>query len=287
MNSVQCSIHLCSILKAFPRQARIGLVYIVISLLMSSCAGFKPAQMKLEEVFYIAVASGEHTNYFRITVKANSVLGIAAYESGWFSSEAVDSLYGSGNSDSPKQDIIKENLNNSMDTAFKDAYQAYLDAAKNKNTSEEEIAKLLRAVKRVRAVPGDGIPLPVGAKEIEYDPISNRTLLHSGEKFVIAFTSNPNDVLKNIKSVAQSKQTGATILKLSQLLVHQNKEDSDVIQVEKVTASRFAALLSTRLNAAHTSIDIDSEVSETNVEKELQRLRNDLQTLLTLSESMQ
>ena len=260
---------------------------LVVSLLSSGCTNSSISRMKVEEVFYMAVASGENTNYFRVTIKGESVLGVAAYESGWFPSIAVDRLYGAGNINDAKSQLADEKIKAAFDDAYVKAYQAYMAVAENPATSDEEIAKYLLVLKRIRAVPGDGTPLPEGAKEIEYDPVSNLTLLHSGEKFVIAFSSNPDAVLNGIKSAAQSDETSKAILKLSELAKGQDNAESARLTKEKQNLERFASLLSARL--ANTAVLL-AENPESGSDKavtaqQLDQLRSEVESLVTLTES--
>jgi len=257
------------------------------TLLSTGCANSQTASMDVEEVFYVAVASGENTNYFRVTIKGKSVLGVAAYESGWFPSAAVDRLYGAGNIESVKSELANEKIKNAFDDAYVAAYDAYMKAAQNPASTDEEIAKHLLVLKRVRAVPGEGTPLPDGAKEIEYDPVSNLTLMHSGEKFVIAFSSNPDEVLNGIKTTAQNNETSRAILKLSQLAKGQEDAENVRLAKEKQNIERFASLLSARLTSTAGLLE---EKTESDDEKQLaaqqlDELRTEVESLVILTES--
>ena len=257
------------------------------TLLSTGCANSQTASMDVEEVFYVAVASGENTNYFRVTVKGKSVLGVAAYESGWFPSAAVDRLYGAGNIESVKSELANEKIKNAFDDAYVAAYDAYMKAAQNPASTDEEIAKHLLVLKRVRAVPGDGTPLPDGAKEIEYDLVSNLTLMHSGEEFVIAFSSNPDEVLNGIKTTAQNNETSRAILKLSQLAKGQEDAENVRLAKEKQNIERFASLLSARLTSPAGLLE---EKTESDDEKklaaqQLDELRTEVESLVILTES--
>ena len=257
------------------------------TLLSTGCANSQTASMDVEEVFYVAVASGENTNYFRVTVKGKSVLGVAAYESGWFPSAAVDRLYGAGNIESVKSELANEKIKDAFDDAYVAAYDAYMKAAQNPASTDEEIAKHLLVLKRVRAVPGDGTPLPDGAKEIEYDLVSNLTLMHSGEKFVIAFSSNPDEVLNGIKTTAQNNETSRAILKLSQLAKGQEDAENVRLAKEKQNIERFASLLSARLTSTAGLLE---EKTESDDEKklaaqQLDELRTEVESLVILTES--
>ena len=275
------------ILKGKMRNISAFFCALVVSLLSSGCANSSISRMKVEEVFYVAVASGENTNYFRVTIKGESVLGVAAYESGWFPGTAVDRLYGAGNINDAKSQLADEKIKAAFDDAYVKAYQTYMAVAENPATSDEEIAKYLLVLKRIRAVPGDGTPLPEGAKEIEYDPVSNLTLLHSGEKFVIAFSSNPDAVLNGIKSAAQSDETSKAILKLSELAKGQDDAESARLTKEKQNLERFASLLSARLatTAALLAEKPESGSDKAVTAQQLDQLRTEVESLVTLTES--
>jgi hypothetical protein len=67
--------------------ARILSIFIVV--LASGCT---TGPLKVEEVYYLAATNGKDTNYYRITVKAGTQLGVAEYRAGMFPASAVDAL---------------------------------------------------------------------------------------------------------------------------------------------------------------------------------------------------
>ncbi|WP_102795873.1 hypothetical protein [Bowmanella denitrificans] len=254
---------------------------------IQGCSSFKLANMSVNEVFYIAVASGENTNYYRITVNAKSVLGEAEYQAGWYPSHAVDKLYGGGSIHNETRAILTEyELYETFNTAYKTAYQSYLTEAKNPDTSEEKIAKFLLTLKRLRALPGEGTPLPEGAREIEYDPSANMALHHAGQKFVIAFSSNPDQVLQNIKSTSESIDSGATIQRLSGILSHQAQSSKEILKVEKVQSDKFDSALVDMMQRVKESLKAGDEVTDKNVGVEQVRLRANLEALISLTETL-
>ncbi len=252
-------------------------------MLLSACTVIP--DMEVQEVFYLAVASGENTNYYRVTIKADGDYGVAKYESGWFPREAVDRLYGTGDDFGPKQLLEEEALDSAFDEAYRKAYQAYLNAASDPMATEEEISRLLIALKRVRAVPGEATPLPNGAKEIEFDPLSNKTLFHSGEKFVIAFSSDPSETLKHIGSIADSNKVGKSIFTLSEIMTRQSLQDVQILADEEQHLARMFTLISTSLSNSGATLSAEEGVTQANVSSEFSELRGEIERMLSLTES--
>jgi hypothetical protein len=84
---------------------------------------------------------------------------------------------------------------------------------------------LLKARDRVRLIPKEELDALEGALTIEYDPARGLTISHSDEKLVFVLGSNPDEVLGNIAQFAENEKTAATILKLSDVLVQDKRNE--------------------------------------------------------------
>lgn len=236
--------------------------------------------MKVLETSYLAVPSGDNTNFYRITIKGNTRIGVSNYDSGWFPAYSVDRLYGAASTDTDRSRrlVVEEDLRKLYDDAIAATTRGYLQAAQNPDTSEDRIAGWLTAQRRVRAVAGDGVPLPDGAVEVEYDPSANIHLRHSGEKRVFVLASNPTDVIDAINGFAQSEETGASVLRLAEVIRQQRISETDqaeaVMEVEKRTNGVIVSQIDGVLEALAGDLDKDA-------------LQSEVEALLLLIESAQ
>lgn len=195
------------------------------TLLMGACSS---GPMKVYETSYLAVPSGDNTNFYRVTVSGNTELGISNYNSSWFPADTLDRLYGgTTKTDAPKALNTEEDIKGLINTAILKTTKGYLKAAANPNSSEETIVSWLNAQRRVRAMAGDGITLPKGAVEVEYDPSRNLALRHSGEKLVFILASDPRKVINSIKGFANDTKSSASILRLADVVRQQRLNETD------------------------------------------------------------
>ena len=56
---------------------------------------------------------------------------------------------------------------------------------------------------------------------MEYDPSKNIALRHSNDKLVFFMSSDPDKVIGNIASFAESNETSLQVLKLSEMITNQ------------------------------------------------------------------
>ena len=258
------------------KRLRLGALFMVCTVLgLSGCVSSGP--MTVTEVSYLAVPSGDNTNFYRISVLAETYLGVSHYDSGWFPADTVDRLYGStAKSGAGRARKTEQDIRAYIDDAIKNTTQGYLLAAQDPDTSEVDILKWLTAQRRVRAMAGDGIPLPQGAIEVEYDPAKNLALRHAGQKRVFVLASNPDDVIKAIKGFAQSEETSATVLRLAEVIKQRNINDIEKALAEMVVQQKINDVIVSQINGA-------LDVTKDKVDRDT--LLTEIETLLMLIES--
>ena len=245
----------------------------IISLALSSLVGcVSSGPMDLQEVSYLAVPSGNNINFYRITVIGDTDYGESNYNSGWFPAEAVDQLYGSS-SDTNAGDVIKtqEDIQRLYNSAILETTRNYLDAAKNHNKSEAVIQKHLIAQRRVRAIAGDGIELPEGAVEVEYDPSRNLVVRHTGQKRVFVLASDPDKVINSISRFAGDQKTSATVLRLADVVRQQNQNSVDEANAQIAVEQQTNSLIVSQINAALEKLK-DANLSQADLLTEVEAL---------------
>lgn len=246
----------------------IGLQYILMG-----CAG-----MDVQETYYVAVPSGDNTNYYRVRVSANAENGKASYNAAWFSAYSVDSLYSDvSTSGAAAQLNVEKDIRETLNSEIKKAYQSYLTAAADPTKSNAEIEQWLKIIKRLRAVPGSATSLPLGAVEMEYNPLENLVTRRAGKKLVMVLSSNPDDVINQIAGFSQSTETSASVLRLGQLFEQQQKSQTAKELAEVNAASDDFVLLATQLEQVLADME----------QAEKDELIRRLISVVTLAENMQ
>jgi len=229
--------------------ARFALTVVVLS--VSGCGN-----MLIEEVYYLAVPGENNTNYYRIRVEAEARQGVAEYRAGWFPAETVDQLYGGSlEPDSAAAYRTREDLRGMYDEAIKQTMEGYLSAAKDPNASPEVIGNWLKASRRVRSAASDGVALPPGAIEVEYDPAASLTLRHSGEKLVLMLSSDPSKVIEAMKNFTQSEKTGASVLRLADLVKQQAGNRVVEAEAENSTSRKIDLQIASQLDELITLLE--------------------------------
>ncbi len=234
--------------------------------------------MHVNETYYLAVPSGENTNFYRISVDADTYLGKARYRSGWFPADAVDGLSGKDViGDGAKALKTEQAIRDQLNSAITQTTNGYLDAASKPETSEEVIQGWLNAQRRVRAIAGDGVMLPDGAIEIEYDPAASLALRHAGQKLVFVLSNDPDKVIERIQTIAAHNDTGATILRLADVIHQRAKNDVDEAKAKNDIASQVNEVIVTYLERMSAPLDGD---------KDKQTLLSEVETLLVLIDNV-
>jgi len=218
------------------------LIATVLWSLQCLLSGCTTAPLKVHEVHYYRVATGTNVNYFRLTVDADSRLGVAEYRSGWFPARSVDSVFGDASQSGGEQALrMRTELEKQIDAHIMLTTTNWLNAAAATNVTPEELERLAEARKRVLSYPLDG-PLP-GSGEMDYNPITGLVKLHSDEKLIFMLASNPDEIIGKIANFSQSEQTSLTIHKFTDtLLQRQTDQQAARSATEAVKAKRDALI---------------------------------------------
>lgn len=257
--------------------ARIRIIPLMLTLLfpvlLTGCAG-----MDVQEVYYVAVPSGDNTNYYRVRVQANAKLGDANYDAAWFSAHSVDALYGDVTTSNAAESLNVENaIRSTLNDELKKAYTAYLTVAASPNATNADLAIWMQVLKRLRAMPGSATALPTGAIEMEYNPAENLITRRAGQKLVMVLSSDPTQVINGIKGFSQSTETSASVLRLTDVLQQQQQNLSTKEQAEIDAATDNFSLISKQLDLALNNAEA----------AEQDELLRRVISLLTIAESVQ
>ena len=221
-------------MSCFSRSSRIVLWTVILALL-PVLGGCQRGPMKIRQVQYLAVPSGDNTNYYRIRVSANTYLGKSEFRSGWFPADAVDALFGDvsepGSTDALK---VRQDIKKAIDAKLLAATNAYLEVAVDPDAPPEKLAKRLAALRAVRTVESDATPQPPTGIEMEYDPRQSLVMRHAGEKLVFVLSSDPDEVIGIIANFADNQRTGLSVQRLGEVIGQQTTnqvfEDEALIQ---------------------------------------------------------
>lgn len=244
-----------------------------ISLFLNACSG----TMKVEEIYYLAVPSGENTNYFRIRIKSKTQFSDAKYEAHWVSADAVDALY-SDQHDSDRASAIntEKRIREVINKKLESASITYLGVASNPESTDAEIQKWMKVYQRLRAMPSQDFALPPGTVVMEYNPIRNLVTTRAGQKMILMLSANPNDILKNISKFANSQETSASVLRLADIVNQQRQvEQSEDLADLSANQSLFN-LLSEQLK----------QTEKNTAEADKTQLEIDIQSLINLAEAL-
>lgn len=191
------------------------LLFFVVILLVG-VSGCTTGPMNIREIHYYAITNGEHTNYYRLRVAADTQLGVAGFRSGWFPARAVNRLFGDaslegGAAELKTRSAIESLINDKMIFTYKN----WLDEAGNIDATSDKLNKLLDARRRVLAYPSSEIDPYPKAFEIDYNPASGVATYHADEKLVFVLASNPDEVIGKIANFVEDDKTVLTINRLA------------------------------------------------------------------------
>lgn len=202
--------------------------YLVVIFLFSCSSG----KTRLDTVNYYSVSNGDNVNYYRIRIDNKSKLSKVKYKSGWYPTRAVDRLFGSVTSNEAIKYLeIQEIIRKQYDKRIIEVNELWLKAAGNPATSTDSLKKIMKARKRILAYPYSTDPFE-DAFEVEYNPEKGLAIHHSDEKFVIAISANPNEVMDNISAFAESDQTSLQIKNISNVIRRQNENEIKIIEAK-------------------------------------------------------
>jgi hypothetical protein len=187
--------------------------------------------MRINETHYYAVEDQNNTNVFRLKITGKSRLGDAKYQSGYYPSYAVDRVFGDirgngGTADLEAQEALATEIRNATLKTTKN----YLQLASESNSTDEAIQKALNARRNILAYPSLNTGLPANSRIIDYRPSQGIVLRNAGSKMVYVFSSNPDDVIGNIKNFAESDLTALAVSRLAQVTSQQTR--NNVVELE-------------------------------------------------------
>lgn len=254
-----------------------ALPQLALACVLAALLGCSTGKMELWETHYLAVPSKDNVNYFRIRVYGKSKLGDSSFRSGWFPAPAVDALWGDASKAGASEAYKLENdLKKAIDDQILATKQAYVIAAANPKTDPAVLESLLAAERRVLATAGDAIPLPDGAIEIDYNPGANIALRHAGQKLVFVMSSNPDEVIGTISNFSQSAETGATVLRLADVIRQRAVDEVAATEARNGARTKVNAAIVARMDALAAVTD---SANRTELTREIESLRILLENL--------
>jgi hypothetical protein len=209
------------------RVCSFAILSVGLAALFSGCT---TGPMNISNVHYYAVKYNGDTNYYRLTLTANTSLGIAGYREGWFPATAVDKLFGEVSENSSQSALVtKEAIRADYDNAVKQATETYLKVAVDPDSTDAQLAKAYATRQRVVLYPNVntlvGKPPFEQSGEIAYSSDRGVAVPHSDEKLVIVLSSDPDAVVGAIASLAEDEKTAVTINNLGLLVDQRGRVD--------------------------------------------------------------
>lgn len=242
----------------------------LIILMLTGCG-----TMKLKETYYYAVEDEANTNVYRLKIEAKSVLGDAKYRGGFFPGDAVDRAFGAVSDNSGNADLqFQETLKTQIRSATLHTTREYLNIAKNKDSSDDEILKALKARRKILVYPSLNVGLPNHARIIDFNPVNNTVTRNSDSKLVFIFSSNPDTVIGNIRNFAESDQTALAVSRLAQ--VTSQKERNAVIEDEatlQVIGESARQQIHQSIENMEAAKDANNDINKTVMIEQLEILR--------------
>lgn len=246
---------------------------------VSACS---TGQMNIKESHYYAVKGKDNTNIFRLRIDAATVLGDSEYRSGWFPANAVDSVFGDVSSEGGAKTLeARREIEGKLRRAIVDSTSNYLDAAKDVDTTQEDLDKLLEARRRVLAYPfwqSGNIP---GSFEIEYNPGKGLATLHADEKLIFILSSNPNEVVGKIANFAESDKTVYSINQFAKITAQRARNELAASEATAEVRQDIDKLIHAQIQKALTAIGQDPAATD------LKIALNEIDVLLNLLDRVQ
>ena len=101
----------------------------------------------------------------------------------------------------------------------------YQEKARDPDTSEQELDKLLQARRRILAYPRWQPEVLRDTIEIDYNPSKGIAIRRSDEKLVFILSSNPDEVVGKITNFAESDKTVYSINQFAQVIAQRSRND--------------------------------------------------------------
>ena len=194
--------------------------------ILAFCVSCSLGQMEVRETHYYAVPGEHNTNYYRLNVKAKTILGDAEYRSGFFPSNAVDNLFGDVSAEGGAEALEARRL---LERQIRDSLiqvnAKYQERARDPNTTDQELDKLLQARRRILAYPRWRPEVLSDTIEIDYNPSKGIAIRRSDEKLVFILSSNPNEVVGKIANFAESDKTVYSINQFAQVIAQRTRNE--------------------------------------------------------------
>ena len=197
----------------FNKSIFVKFFFLLLCLQTASCG-----TMTVKETHYYAIEQNDNTNIYRVKVKAHTVLGEAKYQSGWYPTNAVDSLYGNVRANGGQADLqARQDIETLVRNATVQSIKDYITVALNPASTDPEIQRAMQVRRNVLAYPSLTEGIPEYSRIIDYNPSYGVAVRHGDEKMVFVLSSNPDTVIGNIKNFAESDKTALAVGHLAEV----------------------------------------------------------------------
>lgn len=199
-------------------------------------AGCTTGPMDITEVQYYRVANSTNANYFRLTINAETHLGVAKYRSGYFPARSVDSLFGEVSSTSGVDALTtRDEIEKLINTNVFLLTSNWLTTARDPDADTNKLKNINAARARLLTYPKP--QLAAGTVLMDYDPLRGVVQEHGDEKMVFVLASDPDTIINKIANFTESDATVLSINRLSQAMADHQQESVDrrgaTLQVNK------------------------------------------------------
>jgi hypothetical protein len=177
------------------------------AVLFLGVAGCATQHTQDEKIYKVSGLGG--TNYYRVRIISSAVNGKAFFKAALYPAFAVD-LYRGQDVDVPSELIdVEDNMRKEVAQAQTNALHIYLNA----QTDEDRItaAKRLREVQEIPVSSGGGMIGTNRTVEMQFNPVKSLVDYRANKKFVIALSSDPDEILNQIGAFVEEAKTTDTI----------------------------------------------------------------------------
>jgi hypothetical protein len=231
----------------------IGFLALAAALALGGCS---LGRMEVDEVYYLKLTNGTDSAYTRVTVKGSTFLSDSKYRSGWFPSEAVDTVLGNvGDDTTGKTRAARDEMRDQLIDAMKQAHENFLAVALKPDASEAEIRQALQSWARTRLAPIGDDPDVEGAIIVEYNPAQGLETFRSDEKLIFVLSANPDTVIRSISQIANDNETKAAIQRFTNVIVEQAKADVEAKKATADVAAKADVFLAGQVDAVAQAMD--------------------------------
>jgi hypothetical protein len=225
---------------------------ILIAFTVFMILGCQSGKMVIKEVHYYAVPNEDSTNYFRLTLLADSALGVAQFRSGWFPERAVDALVGKVELDKGAKELeVEEQLRGIVDAAIVKTFTQCVNEASKEQPDFKKLRTICEGTQRVREYPFSNKK----SVTMEYNPGQNLQVTHANDKLIFLLASNPDEIISKISSFAEDEKTIQSISQLAQVINQKNLEELQNQKIKDELENRQVRTLSDRLGEVATTLN--------------------------------